>query len=798
VEEIMKLAAISALLLCSLQVFSQEKIVRVEEKCVAQGGVTAGQSIDGVIDLKILLVQFMDVRCRMDSGGVAPRYAAKDFEDLLGSEGIYVSPAMYSPDGDDVLGSMNDYYLKMSGGKLKIHAFVINSTDTGSGKPVWITLANTKQNYNENPVGGEPLFDDAVQAAWHAGLDPSFSDNTRLVIIYAGNTYWQRNGAGGLNPVKFGYEYIMSELQGRPYNSEHPDARFSRIAIHCHEFGHTLDIIHTTGGRADLMCGGWINGTVSSAGAFVESNAPAPFNAIVRVYKGWANVVNVAGPAPLEVDIPYSLTDPTVYVMKNSAGDQFYYENRRFDQTMTIGTTVVPDYNNVAVYPPAGPHNKITQGIFVWRVDTYGDDHDPGYSTQGLVYASGRYGRTYPENELSDTDDGVPFPGVSNNRLFSPWSDPRNPYIKETDYSGSGSTHYDLFVPNTKGGSTCGMEILSEDRAGGSFRVRFYTSNPPNPALAHQPAADSVGAYDSRRTIVRQDSGTIHQVMEVGGEIFYRRSTDNGLTWSVPSLISQGNGGNSAPSMALAGSTLLLAWQMDGDDAADTGRVVYLSRSADAGKSWSEYVSMGWSYHSPLPGAYPTLAGSKDGSAMLIYRADRSSLVSVVSLNAGLTWSGSSPVPVENIAWGTQSLTIKDVPAEALIVYTTDSLSGPSRVMYNRFEFGTGTWGNPGIVSGLGGNVSHTVGPLSFALEQNFPNPFNPTTTIRFVLGRMSPVTLIVYNILGQEVATLMHGVMEAGAHEVRFNASNLASGMYIYTLRAGNSVASKKLMILR
>ncbi|HEX7573851.1 MAG TPA: T9SS type A sorting domain-containing protein, partial [Bacteroidota bacterium] len=594
--------------------------------------------------------------------------------------------------GDEVFGSLNDYYLNMSGGRLRVHAIVINRKESLHGKPVWITLGQRKQDYQATD---NAVFSDAVNAAYREGLDPSVSDSTKLAIIYAGNTYFL---GGGLNP-KNGWEgtaYTMSEVQGRPYNQELPNAKFSRIGIHCHEFGHTLGIGHSTGGRADLMYGGTSNGSV-------EGNAPAPFNAIVRSRMGWANVIPVENVNSEGVDVSYSLTNPTVYLMKNSQEDQFYIENRRFDQTMNIGGTRVPDYNNVKFFPPAGPHHSITQGIFVWRVNTFGDVLDPGYSTEGLVYASGRYGRTFPENERSDTDDGVPFPGVSNKRLLSPWSDPRNPYIKEVDYFGSGSTHYTLFVPNTKGGSNCGMEVLSENCAGGTFRVKFYTSNPPNPALARLPVPDSVGSYDSRRTIVRQDPETFHQVMDLGGEIFYRRSTDNGMSWSVPSRISQGSGGNSAPCITLAGPALLLAWQMDAYDAADTGRVMLLSRSTDAGKSWSDYMSVGWSYRCSAPGAYPSLAGAKDGSVMLVYRADRSSLVSEISRDAGITWSGASPVPVGDISWSTPSLLFGDASPGGVgdIAYCTDSLSGRVKVMVNGFTFGTGAWGSPGAVSGI-------------------------------------------------------------------------------------------------
>jgi hypothetical protein len=88
--------------------------------------------------------------------------------------------------------------------------------------------------------------------------------------------------------------------------------------------------------------------------------------------------------------------------------------------------------------------------------------------------------------------------------------------------------------------------------------------------------------------------------------------------------------------------------------------------------------------------------------------------------------------------------------------------------------------------------------PKSFSLEQNYPNPFNPTTTIRYGLPNRSHVTLIVYNTLGQQVAQLMNGEEEAGYHSVRFDGSNLASGVYFYRLQAGTYVETRKLLLLK
>jgi len=88
--------------------------------------------------------------------------------------------------------------------------------------------------------------------------------------------------------------------------------------------------------------------------------------------------------------------------------------------------------------------------------------------------------------------------------------------------------------------------------------------------------------------------------------------------------------------------------------------------------------------------------------------------------------------------------------------------------------------------------------PMVYTLEQNYPNPFNPSTTIKFSLPTTSNVILTVYNILGQKVATLFDGKMNAGAQAVQFDATRLSSGVYIYRLEAGDFRSQKKMMLLK
>jgi len=104
-------------------------------------------------------------------------------------------------------------------------------------------------------------------------------------------------------------------------------------------------------------------------------------------------------------------------------------------------------------------------------------------------------------------------------------------------------------------------------------------------------------------------------------------------------------------------------------------------------------------------------------------------------------------------------------------------------------------------------NENHIQSSKSFCLSQNFPNPFNPTTTIQYsipsnVKGEIAKVSLKVYDVLGKEVATLVNEEKPAGSYEVEFSAkggaSSLPSGIYFYKLQTGSYTSVKKMVLIK
>jgi photosystem II stability/assembly factor-like uncharacterized protein len=150
----------------------------------------------------------------------------------------------------------------------------------------------------------------------------------------------------------------------------------------------------------------------------------------------------------------------------------------------------------------------------------------------------------------------------------------------------------------------------------------------------------------------------------------------------------------------------------------------------------------------------------------------------------------------------------------ASVLHTTDGgaswSSQATPFQYSIFSINFYDAQNGGLTADYGGICHTTTGgiasvgseggqaPIAFQLGQNYPNPFNPSTRIDYQLPMNNWVTLKVYDILGREVATLVNEVKQRGSYTVRLDGGEFMSGVYFYRLRAGDFVASKKLLLLK
>ncbi len=128
-------------------------------------------------------------------------------------------------------------------------------------------------------------------------------------------------------------------------------------------------------------------------------------------------------------------------------------------------------------------------------------------------------------------------------------------------------------------------------------------------------------------------------------------------------------------------------------------------------------------------------------------------------------------------------------------ITTIDNASSVTAEMSHFSEVG----GIPSsVLTGLSSNDRLNNIPSSFELKQNYPNPFNPSTLIQYGLPERSFVEISVYNILGNKIASLVNSTQDAGMHSIRFDGSRLPSGIYIYSLKTGNGIIARKMLLIK
>ena len=235
------------------------------------------------------------------------------------------------------------------------------------------------------------------------------------------------------------------------------------------------------------------------------------------------------------------------------------------------------------------------------------------------------------------------------------------------------------------------------------------------------------------------------------------RSTDAGLTWSRAST-----------PLPYYSWTVWFSDSLHGL-CSDT----CLARSTDGGVTWLPIGLPGWDWYSYDTGwlAFASVSGGKDLWATLdtiVYRSE--------------DWGASWSIAYHNTKDTLLSGSFATVHDSTVGWFTT---LGANIVAYKDFPVGVDMLAT--------GDV-----PTEFGLSQNYPNPFNPTTKIRFTIVDRQLTTIKVFDLVGREVATLVNEVKEPGTYTVQFDASKLASGVYLYRLSAGQFVQSKKMVVVK
>lgn len=198
---------------------------------------------------------------------------------------------------------------------------------------------------------------------------------------------------------------------------------------------------------------------------------------------------------------------------------------------------------------------------------------------------------------------------------------------------------------------------------------------------------------------------------------------------------------------------------------------------------------------------YPNLE-ALDGGFRVHKLFTDSTLQNVSTIKVLFQKEGDDFVEVKEMTKDERGIYITNLPSlnsEQKIKFSFDLLDAGGNIIGTEPTEGTYTWyfGDPISDILLEVKDSPTI-PENHKLYQNYPNPFNPTTKINYYLNSSEKVTIKVFNILGQEIITLVDEVKDAGLHQVLFSANNISPGVYFYQMKAGNFKQTKKLMVLK
>jgi hypothetical protein len=263
-------------------------------------------------------------------------------------------------------------------------------------------------------------------------------------------------------------------------------------------------------------------------------------------------------------------------------------------------------------------------------------------------------------------------------------------------------------------------------------------------------------------------------------EIYYKRSTDAGISWGADVRLTNNTGASYFPSVAVSGSVVHVVW-IDGRDG---NNEIYCKRSTDAGLSWGADTRL---TNNTAYSFYPSIAVS--GSVVHViwedYRDGNYEIYYKSSLDEGVSWGTDT-----RLTNNTADSFYPSIAVSSSVVHVVwlDIRDGNWEIYYKR-----NPTGNPIGIQ----NISTEI-PSSYSLSQNYPNPFNPTTIISFQLSLAGQVVLKVYDVMGREVQTLVNESLKPGTYEASFDGSSLNSGVYFYRLTTENYSETKKMILMK
>ncbi len=346
---------------------------------------------------------------------------------------------------------------------------------------------------------------------------------------------------------------------------------------------------------------------------------------------------------------------------------------------------------------------------------------------------------------------------------------------------------------------------------------------------------------ESRHPSITVSAQTVHLVWhdnrDGNYEIYYKRSTDGGMSWGADTRITINNAGSYSPSVSVSAQAVHLVWY----DNRGMQDEIYYKRSTDGGISWGADLPLTTDdgFYSPVP-----CIAVKDQFVHVVWHDFRDNDWEIYykrSSNGGISWGPDTRLTNEGGGSMWASVAVSESPEfSGVHVVWHDSRNNGTEIYYKRStdegisweadlrltydpyvsEFASvavsgsfvhviwcdGRNGNPEIYYKRNPTGNPPTGiiiigsevPAGFSLSQNYPNPFNPATNVEFSIPKSGFVNLTIYDAMGREVETLVNGDLKPGTYKADWDAANYPSGVYFYRLNAGSFTETKRMVLIK